>query len=239
MKNFNIAILTVSVILALMSCKDKSTDNLPRDAYSQNPEGIIMKAAPDVKSTMVTVIPFAEKITLTADSDSVKPAGSPDKTKWYRTTWNGQSGWVHESSISGVESVTEQIKISFTEQSVNLSDEFKKSFEASPLTIKNKYSYPGGEMAPAKIFFLSGSTMVVNSKIFTEQYSNTFFQYEFLNEGKLLKIKFIDSKLNFDEYADVENSSRSVFKIDKNERAIIYQIKDNGFFFFNWGFVKE
>ncbi len=241
MKNIKVLILTAALLVSIASCKDKGSDKLPRDAYSQNPEGIIMKSSPDVKSQMIAVIPFAEKVTLTENSGQTNSSSavSADKTSWYKTQWNGKSGWIQSSSVGGVETVSEQIKISFGEQKSNFTADFIKAFESMPVQITAKYSYPGGEMEPAKIFFLSNGTMVVNSKIFSENYSNTFFHYEFLNDGKLLKIRFIDSRLNFNEYADMENTSASVFKIDKNDNAIIYQIKDNGFFFFNWGFVKE
>jgi len=239
MKKINIFLLTAALSISVAACKDKSSDTLPREAYNQNTEGTDMKTAPDANSTTAAVIPFAEKITLTENSEKIKPQSSGDKTKWYRTEWNGKSGWIAESSVGAKESVTEQIKISFTEQKANFTEDFIKAFESSPVQIIDRYSFPGGDMEPAKMFFLSGGIMVINSKIFSEHYSNKFFSYEFVNDSKLLKIKFVDSKLNFTEYADIENSSQSVFKIDKNEHAIIYQIKNNSFLFFNWGFVKE
>jgi hypothetical protein len=239
MKKLNVILLTAALLITIVSCKNKGADTLPRDAYSQNPEGVVMKSSPDVKSGMVAVIPFAEKVTLTENSDQVKPASSADKTKWYKTQWNGKSGWIQESSVGGAETVTEQIKISFVEQKSSFSADFVKAFGSSTMQISDIYSYAGGEMEPAKIFFLSGGIMVLNSKIFSENYSNTFFSYEFTGEGRLLKIKFIDSRLNFTEYADMENSSQSIFKIDRDDRTIIYHVKDKGFFFLNWGFVKE
>ncbi len=239
MKKTQIVLLASIVMISIISCKQKTAEVLPRDAFSQNPEGIILKSSPDVKSSMVTVIPFGEKITLTESSDKVKSASAEDKTIWYKTQWNGKSGWVQDTSVGTAGSVTEQLKVSFAEQKGNLSADFVKAFESSSLLLADTYIYPGGEMVPAKMFFLSGGAAVLNSKIFTENYSNTFFYYEFMNEGKLLKIKFVDSKLNFNEYADIENSSKSVFKIDKNDRSIIYHINNSGFFFFNWGFHKE
>lgn len=134
---------------------------------------------------------------------------------------------------------SDQIKVSFVEQKKNLNEAFVKSFDSSDLKIIERYTYTGGEMEPSEILFLSSGIMVLTSKIFTENVEKTFFQYEFMNEGKLLKIKFVDSRLNFKDYADMENSSSSVFKIDRNDNTIIYQIKNNGFFFFNWGFYKE
>lgn len=237
MKKFK-AIILAALLATIISCKEKATDTLPREAYSRNPEGIIIKSLPDIKSNMVTVIPFSEKLTLTENSDRIN-SQSADKTVWYKIQWNGKTGWVQGSSVGGSESVADGIKKSFTEQKSNFTPDFIKSFESSPVNVIEKYSYPGGEMEPAKIFFLEGGTMVVNSRIFTENYSNTFFSYEFLSEGKLLKIKFVDSKLNFDIYADSESSSQSVFKIDKNEHTITYQIKNKSFFLFNWGFMKE
>jgi len=237
MKNRNTIIMAV-LLAAVISCKDKSTETLPREAYSQNPEGVIVKTAPDSKSTMVTTIPFAEKVTLSEKSDKIN-SQTADKTVWYKVQWNGKTGWIQGSSVGGSESVSDQIKMSFTEQKSNLNSDFVRAFESSQVKIIEKYSYPGGEMEPAKIFFLEGGAMVVNSRIFTENYSNTFFSYEFLSEGKLLKIKFVDSKLNFDMYADSENNSQSVFKIDKTEHSIIYQVKNKSFYLFNWGFMKE
>lgn len=239
MKNVKFLILASILLISIPSCKEKATEVLPRDAFSQNPEGIIMKSSPDVKSSMVAVVPFGEKITLTESSDQAMSSSTGDKTRWYKIQWNGKSGWVQDSSTGTAGSVTEQLKVSFAEQKGNFTGDFVKLFESSPVQLTDTYIYPGGEMEPAKMFFLAGGIMVLNSKIFTENYSNTFFSYEFMNEGKLLKIKFVDSKLNFNDYADVENSSQSVFKIDKNERTIIYHIKNKGFFFFNWGFHKE
>ncbi|HNX24052.1 MAG TPA: SH3 domain-containing protein [Spirochaetota bacterium] len=239
MKNLKVIILAAALIFSITSCKDKTAGSFPREAYSRSSEGAAMKSAPDAKSQTVTVIPFAEKVTLTEYSGPVITSSDTDKTKWYKTQWNGKSGWVQESAVGGAESVTEQIKTSFAVQRSNFTADFVKAYDASSILITGTFSYPGGEMEPAKIFFLSGGIMVLNSKIFTENYSNTFFHYEFLNEGKLLKIKFTDSKLNFTEYSDMESSSDSVFKIDKNDRTIIYQVKDNGFFFFNWGFYKD
>ena len=239
MKNKTAIILTALLLASIISCKDKSTETLPREVFSMSPEGIVMRSAPDAKSEMVSVIPFSQKVTITENSDLAKPQTSTDKSKWYKTEWSGKKGWIQETSFGGADSVTEQIKTSFTAQKSNFTADFVKTFESSSIQITDTYIYPGGEMEPAKIFFLSGGIMVVNSKIFSENYSNTFFQYEFMNEGNLLKIKFIDSRLNFAEYSDIENSSRSVFKIDKNELTIIYQVKDKNFFFFNWGFHKE
>ncbi len=238
MKKFTL-LLTAAILAITVSCKNKSDEVLPREAWSQNPEGIIIKGSPDSKSQMVGVIPFGEKFTLTESSDTAKTNGSDDKSKWYRTEWNGKKGWVHSSSVGDTGSVIEQIKISFNEQKSNLDQNLIKGFDPSTLRITDRYAYAGGEMEPAKMLFLSGGVMVLNSKIFTENYSNTFFQYEFTGDGALLKIKFADKKMGFDEYADMENSSRSVFKIDKNERMIIYKIKDKGFFFMNWGFYRE
>lgn len=137
------------------------------------------------------------------------------------------------------ESVSDQIKSSYIDQKKNLNESFVKSFDSSDLKVIERYVYTGGEMEPSEILLLSSGIMVLTSKIFTENVDKTFFQYELMNEGKLLKVKFVDSRLNFNDYADMENSSASVFKIDKNDSTIIYHIKNNGFFFFNWGFYKE
>jgi hypothetical protein len=144
-----------------------------------------------------------------------------------------------DSTGGKTESEYDTIKTSFREQKKDLNENFVKTFDSSEMKVIEKYVYPGGEMEPAEILFLSSGVMVLNSKIFTETMSSTFFNYEFMNEGKLLKIRFVDSKLNFNDYADMENSSSSVFKIDRNDNTIIYHIKNNGFFFFNWGFYKE
>jgi hypothetical protein len=144
-----------------------------------------------------------------------------------------------DSTVTKTESEYDVIKRSFNEQKKDLNEGFVKTFDSSGMKIIEKYVYPGGEMEPAEILFLSSGVMVLNSKIFTDTMSSTFFNYEFMNEGKLLKIKFVDSKLNFNDYADMENSSSSVFKIDRNDNTIIYHIKNDGFFFFNWGFYKE
>lgn len=230
-------LLLAALLIIPSSCKDKPADNLPRDAYSSITEGIILKAAPDTKSEKVAVVPFAEKVTLTESTDKNKSAAPG--TKWYMTEWSGKKGWVQETSAGTMESVIEQIKKSMAEQKANLPEVSVKKFESSQFTFTAMYSYPGGDMEPSNILFLSNGIMVVNSRIFSEKMSNCFFEYEFLSEGKLLKVKFIDSKINFTDYADMENNSRSVFKIDKNERSITYQIRDNSFFFMNWGFAKK
>lgn len=234
-----ISLIIAALLAVTVSCKNRSSETLPRDAWSQNPEGIIIKGSPDSKSQMVGVIPFGEKFTITESNDVTKSQGTDDRTKWYKTEWNGKKGWVHSSSAGDPGSVIEQIKISFNEQKSNLDPDIIKSFDPTTLKITDRYIYSGGEMEPAKMLFLSGGLMVLNSKIFNENYSNTFFKYEFTGDGNLIKIKFADKKLPFDEYADMENSSRSVFRIEKNERVIIYKIKDKGFFFMNWGFYKE
>ncbi len=144
-----------------------------------------------------------------------------------------------DSSGAKTESEHDAIKRSFKEQKKYLNEDFVKTFDSSAIKVTEKYVYHGGEIEPAVILFLSSGVMVLNSKIFTKTKSITFFNYEFINKEKLLKIKFVDSKLNFNDYADMENSSSSVFKIDRNDNSIIYHIKNNGFFFFNWGFYKE
>jgi hypothetical protein len=236
MKNRINILLLAALLIFTFSCKDKGSDPLPREAYSSNTEGIIMKSAPDSKSEKITVIPFAEKVTLTESSVKDKSASGE---KWYKTEWSGKKGWVQDASAGTIESVNEQIKKSMAEQKANFTDSFVKKLESPVFKITDTYTYPGGEMEPSSILFLSNGIMVINSRIFTEKFSNTFFEYEFLSDGKLLKVKFADSKLNFNDYADMENNSRSVFKIDKTERSITYQVKDNSFFFFNWGFFKK
>jgi len=237
MKRSECLLLIIALLVIPFSCKDKPAVELPREAYSSSTEGLMLKASPDSKSEKVAVIPFAEKITLTpaADRDKSQAAGA----KWYMTEWAGKKGWVQESSAGTMDSVYNEIKKSMSGQKANLAESSVKKFESSQFTISAIYNYPGGDMEPSNILFLSNGLMVVNARIFTEKISNTFFEYEFLSEGKLLKVKFIDSKLNFNDYAEMENNSRSVFKIDKNERSITYQVKDNSFFFFNWGFAKK
>lgn len=145
-----------------------------------------------------------------------------------------------EDSI-GTKTETEDdaIKQSFNEQKKYLNEDFVKTFDSSALKVIEKYVYHGGEIEPAEMLFFSTGVMILNSKIFTKTKSSNFFNYEFINKGKLLKIKFVDSKLNFNDYADIEKSSSSVFKIDRKNNTIIYHIKNNGFFFCNWGFYKE
>lgn len=238
MKYLTCTLMASILVISAISCKDRSSEKFPRDGYSLKTEGTVMRAAPDLKSEIVDVIPFAEKVTLTESSDPSKTASAGNPV-WYKTSWNEKNGWIENSSVGNMESLPEQIKKSFDEQKSGFSGEFVKIFESSPVSIKEKYVYPAGEMESAKMFFLNNGVMVLNSKLFSEKFSNTFFGYEFLNDGKLLKIKFADPKLDFKEYSSMENSSGSVFKIDINERVIIYHIKDNSFFFFNWGFFKE
>lgn len=237
MKTRKSLLLLAALLAFYLSCKDKPADNFPREAYISSTEGVSMKAAPDAGSEKLSVIPFAEKITLTGSPDKNKTAAPG--TKWYTAEWNGKKGWINETAAGTMDSVCNEIKKSMSVQKSNLTESSVKKLESSPFTVTAIYGYPGGEMEPSNILFLSNGIMVVNSRIFTEKINNSFFEYEFLSEGKLLKVKFIDSKMNFNDYADMENNSRSVFKIDKNERSIIYQVKDNSFFFFNWGFIKK
>jgi hypothetical protein len=238
MKKTESLLLAIALLLIPFACKDKPAAELPREAYSSSTDGLLLKGSPDAKSEKVVLIPFGEKVILTPAAEKDRPPVQ-GTAKWYMTEWAGKKGWVQETSAGTMDSVYTEIKKTMTEQKASIAEASVKKFESSPFTITSKYSYPGGDMEPSNILFLSNGIMVVNSRIFTEKISNSFFEYEFLSEGKLLKIKFIDSRLNFNDYADMENNSRSVFKIDKNERSIIYQVKDNSFFFMNWGFVKK
>jgi len=48
-----------------------------------------MKSNPDIKSTGITIIPFAEKITLIEKYYQSKPESSKNNTKWYKTNLPG------------------------------------------------------------------------------------------------------------------------------------------------------
>ncbi len=233
-----IVFILAALLIFTVSCGKKNTEVLPRDAYSSSTQGAVMRSAPDGKSKRISVIPFAEKIVL-AESSAGKAKPGKEGIKWYRTEWNGEKGWVDGSSAGNIQSVLDEIKKTLVRQKKNFTADFMKKFESPSLEISSIYRYPGGEMEPSAMLFLSNGIMVVNSKIFTEKTSNKFFEYQFLNDGQLVKITFSDRDIKYADYADVEKDSSSVFKADSSERSITYHVKKDSFFFFNWLFAKN
>lgn len=227
-----IALLIASVLFSF-SCGKSGSDTLPRDGYSTQEEGAILKLAPDDNSKSVSIVPFGTKITLTEKAPST---GNP---AWYKIKWNGADAWISGSAVSDISGFAEHVKKNFAKDQSYVEEGNRNLFAADkPEGIKS-YAYTGGEMEPAEMTFLPAGGMILNSKIFSEKYMNHYFTYQFMNDGRLVKITFADSRLNFNDYVEVENGSASVFKIDRNEGSITYHLKDGAFYFMNWGFVSR
>ncbi len=226
------ALLCVSVMM-IFSCGKSGSESLPRDGYSIQEDGAALKRNPDEKSESISVVPFGTKIILSEKA----PAGGD--VSWYKIKWQGTDAWINGSSVSDIKGLAELVNRNFAKDKEFVKEENRKLFTAeNPAGIKS-YAYTGGEMEPAEMIFLPAGGMILNSKIFSEKYTNYYFAYQFLNEGRLLKITFADSRLNFSDYADVEGGSASVFKIDRNEGSITYHVKNKAFYFMNWGFVSR
>lgn len=233
MKRYIFTALICLSVFFIFSCGKSGSDSLPKDAYSTQEEGALLKKTPDEKSENVSIVPFGTKITIT------DKAPSSGDASWYKIKWQGADAWINGSSVADIKGLTELVNRNFAKDKEFVKDENRKLFAVEkPEGIKS-YAYTGGEMEPAEMTFLPAGGLILNSKIFSEKYTNYYFIYQFLNEGRLLKITFADSRLNFDDYAEIENGSASVFKIDRNEGSITYHVKDRAFYFMNWGFVSR
>jgi hypothetical protein len=219
--------------MMFFSCGKSGSDSIPREAFSTQVEGTLLKKTPDEKSESISIIPFGTKITL---SDKSPSAGN---VLWYKTKWQGSDAWINSNSVSDIKGLAELIAGNFTRDREFVKEENRKLFVVENSEGIKSYTYTGGEMEPAEMTFLPAGGMILNSKIFSEKYTNYYFTYQFLNEGRLLKITFVDSRLNFSDYIEVESGSASVFKIDRNEGSITYHVKNKAFYFMNWGFVSR
>lgn len=233
MKRAILIILLGVSLLFVFSCGKSGNESLPRDGYSSLEEGALLKKTPDEKSESISIVPFGTKITLS------EKAPSSGDILWYKIKWQGTDAWINSGMITELSGLIELVKKNFTKDQEFVKEENRKFFAVeNPDGIKS-YAYTGGEMEPAGMTFLPAGGMILNSKIFSEKYTNYYFIYQFMNDGRLLKITFADSRLNFDDYAEVENGSASVFKIDRNEGSITYHVKNKAFYFMNWGFVSR
>jgi len=224
--------LCASVFLSL-SCGKSGSESLPKEGYSIQEDGALLKRTPDEKAESVSIVPFGTKITL---SDKAPAEGN---AAWYKIKWQGADAWISSSAVTDKSGLVEQVNRSFANDKGFVKDGDRKLFELEKPDGIKSYTYTGGEMEPAEMTFLPAGGMILNSKIFSEKYTNYYFTYQFMNDGRLLKITFADSRLNFNDYMEVEEGSASVFKIDKNEGSITYHVKDRTFYFMNWGFSSR
>ncbi len=233
MKQYIFAVLLITSVAFIFSCGKGGGESLPRDVYGSVDEGTVVKRAPDDKSESVSMIPFGTKITLTEKSPAEGNA------VWYKIKWNGADAWIPGSGVSDLNAFAEVLKKNINRDQSFIKEGDRKFFTVDKTDGIKCYAYTGGEMEPAEMTFLPSGGMILNSKIFSEKYTSHYFTYQFLNDGKLLKITFADSRLNFNDYAEVENGSASVFQIDRNAGSITYQVKNGAFYFMNWGFVSR
>lgn len=233
MKQFIFAVFLIASMAFIFSCGKGGGESLPRDVYGSVDEGAVVKRTPDDKSESISIIPFGTKITLTEKT----PADG--NAAWYKIKWNGADAWIASSGVSDLNSFSDALKKIINRDQSFIKDDARKFFEVDKPDGIKCYAYTGGEMEPAEMTFLPSGGMILNSKIFSEKYTSYYFTYQFLNDGKLLKITFADSRLKFNDYAEVENGSASVFQIDRNTGSITYQVKNGAFYFMNWGFVSR
>ncbi len=233
MKRYIFAALIIASFLFVFSCSRSGSESLPRDGYNTIEEGTLVKRAPDDKSESISIIPFGAKVTLAEKSSST------GDVSWYRIKWNGTDAWINGAAISDIKGFAETAGRSIERDKSYIKEGARELFAIDKTEGIKSFSYTGGEMEPAEMTFLPGGGMILNSKIFSEKYMNYYFTYSFLNDGRLVKITFADSRLNFSDYAEVENGSASVFQIDRNEGSITYHVKNGAFYFMNWGFVSR
>jgi len=233
MKRYILTALICASVFFIFSCGKSGSDSLPKDAYSTQEDGALLKKSPDEKSENISIVPFGAKVTITDKA----PSGG--NASWYKIKWQGAEAWISSGAVTDISSLAELVNRNFTRDQGFVKEENRKLFTVEKSEGIKSYAYTGGEMEPAEMTFLPAGGLILNSKIFSEKYANYYFIYQFMNEGRLLKITFADSRLNFDDYAEVENGSASVFKIDRNEGSITYHVKDRAFYFMNWGFVSR
>ncbi|HOP28707.1 MAG TPA: hypothetical protein P5120_10505 [Spirochaetota bacterium] len=233
MKREILTVILAVVVVFISSCGKSGSEKFPAAGYVNLEEGALLQQKPEEKSGIISIVPFGSKLNLKEKSPASGDAA------WYRTEWHGTDAWIKSSLVSDMKGFAEVLNKSVTKDQSFVKEENRKFFVLDKTDGIKRFAYNGGEMEPAEMTFLPGGGMILSSKIFSEKYSNYYFTYQFLNEGRLLKITFSDSRLNLDDYAEVENGSASVFKIDRNEGSITYHLKDGAFYFMNWGFVSR
>jgi len=233
MKRSFFTVLFLLSVLFVVSCGKGGSDSIPREAFSSQEEGALLKKTADEKSESISIVPFGTKINIS------EKATSEGNVTWYKIKWHGADAWINGSAVTDMRGLVELVNRNFTKDQGYVKEENRKLFTLDKPDGIKSYAYTGGEMEPAVMTFLPAGGMILNSKVFSEKYTNYYFTYQFLNEGRLLKITFADSRLNLSDYAEVENGSASVFKIDINEGSITYHVKDKAFYFMNWGFVSR
>lgn len=231
-----IFIVTAVLILPAMfmaGCKEQA-GNTSRQAYITSFDGATVKKSADTASESICVIPFGCPVEVTDDTAAGNAAAG-----WSKARWDSSEGWVRKDFTGDIKSVQDRISISGHEEKNYLSDKVNRAMEGM-YTITRSFFYTGGEMEPASMLFLSNGVLALNSTIFSEKQQINYFSYEFLSDGRLLKVYFADdSRVNFAEYKVVEDGNSTVFRIDENEKSIIYQVKDGRVNFFNWVFMER
>jgi len=228
---FTAVIIIPSLFMTM--CKDQA-GSTARQAYVTSVDGVTVKKSADTGSESVCVIPFGCPLEVTGGTGS-----GGDASAWSKALWESREGWVRNDSTGDLKSLQDRISVSGHDQKKYLSDRVNRAFEGM-FQVTRAFFYTGGEMEPASMLFLSNGVLALNSTIFSEKQQLNFFSYEFLSEGRLLKIYFSDdSRVNFGEYRVVEDGNSTVFRIDENEKSIIYQVRDSRINFFNWVFVEK
>lgn len=232
-KIFLMTAVMIIPALFLLMCKDRAgSGNTTRQAFITSVEGLPVKKSADSGSESICVVPFGCPVEL------IENTGEP-ATGWSNAKWESAEGWVRKEGTGDIKSVQDRISISVNGEKKHLSEKVNRAFDGMYLVTRS-FFYTGGEMEPASMLFLSNGILALNSSIFSDRQQINYFSYEFLSEGRLLKIYFSDdSRINFSEYRVVEEGNSSIFKIDDNEKSIIYQVKDGRVNFFNWVFVEK
>lgn len=226
------AVLVVPVLFLAM-CKDQAGSNA-KQAYITSVDGASVKKSADTNSESICVIPFGCPVEVTDNTGTGEsPAG------WSKARWESREGWVRNDGTGDIKSVQDRISIAGHDEKKNLSEKVNRAFDGM-FSVTRIFFYTGGEMEPASMLFLSNGVLALSSTIFSEKQQINYFSYEFLSDGRLLKIYFADdSRVNFSEYKVVEEGNSTVFRIDENEKSIIYQVRDGRVNFFNWIFVEK
>ena len=225
------AVWLFSALMFIM-CRDQSgTGNIKSQAYIKAFDGASVKKSAETGSETICVIPFGALVDVTGKTAPGRPP-----TGWVKARWVLSEGWIKNDRTGDIRSVQDRIIIAYNSDRGHVSENVVKSFDGL-FTVTGMYYYSGGAMEPATMIFLSNGILALNSAIFSETRQVNFFRYEFLSEGRLLKIYFSDDRrISFDAYSVVEKGNSTVFKIDVHEKSIIYQVKDKGINFFNWIF---
>ena len=75
----NIVKIMISVsLLFIFSCGKSGSDSIPKDGFSMQEEGALLKKAPEEKSESISIVPFGTKINIT------DKATSGGNATWYK-----------------------------------------------------------------------------------------------------------------------------------------------------------